>query len=355
MYKVWEKIEEILLEPGNSTVKIDLSEVSPYPPELLKIPMVDRINTTQFIEIIARNILHQQLELESSTWITIKDIYEAATKDPNLEIFLEMLFVTSKLDVDEYCKYYKKYSSEVNGQYFEKKFLITFLSKVKNRLTKNDILVADQKIMHEIKLILSQPSIISAYADGLAKLGFEIDYVKIKNHINNMQIYFCKSLGNQIQGLTLRNGIVVSIFFSGLHLEKSVEMFLMNMNWIKFKAWIITKCCHETAHFLARSFSNDFNFSSPKFCGEKDSNDEMKLFEFGRHIELRLFEIQPNWFNSSDEAAMDFINNALIKSVLPVIRPKEENVNYLVARDHPSLSFAGDIELIQTEGCLCLK
>lgn len=359
MDKVWQKIQQVLLEPDKyPTVKIDLSELSPLSPEMLKIPMVGQINLNQFIEIIARNFLNQQLELQSSTWAAIKEIYEGVEKEKNAEIFLDMLLVVSKLDINEYCKYYRVESSKLsNQQFFEKSFLLSFLREVKNRLIKQDVLLANQVIMNEIKNILTQPSIMSAYADGLSKLGLKNDIAEIKNYINNMQIYFCKSLGDKIKGLTMRSGIMVSMSWCpvdalGLDLKETVEKFLLNMDGIKYKAWIITKCCHETAHFLARSFSNDFHFSSPQFCCDKDPHDETKIFEFGRHIELRLFKIQPNWLGSSEQAAMDFINNAFLKKDLPLICRKEEDLEYLVARIEPSLSFAGDVEVIDFDGWL---
>lgn len=90
---------------------------------------------------------------------------------------------------------------------------------------------------------------------------------------------------------------MVSIFladFLVLDLKESLDKFVLSMDAIKLKAWIITKCFHKTAHFLARSFSTDFHF--PKFCCDNDPNNEAKLFERGRYIELRLFEIQPIWY-----------------------------------------------------------
>lgn len=72
---MWQQIQEILLEPDKyPKVKIELSEQSPLSPEFLNIPMVGRMNTTQFIEIIARNILQQELELHTSTWIAIEHL-----------------------------------------------------------------------------------------------------------------------------------------------------------------------------------------------------------------------------------------------------------------------------------------
>lgn len=337
MCKNWPKIEVLLRQPEKyPRITIDLSELSPLPEEMLKIPMGAQINPLQFIEIFCWNILTKNLRLKRETWNVVKEIYDCVKVDQTLNMFLDMMLVVSKLDIDEYCQYYKKDASAVNEEYFEERFLFNFLTEINSRLAKEDIIQANQNNINLIKQSLLRPAIMEAFEDGLRKVGLETNSSKIRLIIKNMQIYFSKSLGNEVQAMALRNGILVSIFSSDTDM--------------RLKAWIITKCCHETAHYLAREISGDYNFSSPKFCTDNDPIEITKAFELGRYIELRLFEMQPNWIASSEQAAIEFINNALVQNELPLIRKREDHIRYLVAREYPSLSFAADLEEIHTEG-----
>ncbi|KAG4066787.1 hypothetical protein HA402_012854 [Bradysia odoriphaga] len=332
-------------------IKFDMSMLTPLPSAILKISMNGITDPFAIMEIVARNMLSQQLELQCTTWILIRDIYEAVKMDRDLHIFLDMLLIASKLDVDEFGEYYKEEDcrSLSNQEYFEEKFLMNFLVEVKSRLTRRDIVSADQRICNEVKQFLTRRPILSAFEDGLQKLGLESNTSEIKNYINNMEILFCKSLG-LVQGMALRNGILISMYsvdpysLVEVDLKDLVLRVLLKQDAIKLKAWLITKCSHETAHFLARSISGDFNFASPKFCKDRDPEYETKLFELGRHVELKMFGMQPDWIRSSEEAANDFIHMALTGTELPLIRPQRPG--YLKKRNKPSLCFAGDIEYV---------
>jgi len=353
--KIWKNVE-YMLSQNSTIIALDIAQYSPIPAVMTKIPMGGEFNPTQVIEILARNIFSNGLELQLSTWNLIKEVYDAAKNNRDCQLLLEILLVASKLDVNEYCKYYKDGGNSLPiGIFFEEDFLINLLLALKQRMLKNDIVLANQSISNQIKYILTRTPIMSAFEEGLRKLGLDNYKERITNYINGMQIYFSKSLGGQIQGVALRSGVLVSLLnieVFGHNIEATVAECLVNVDMIKLKAWLITKCCHETAHFLARSFSNDFNFSSPNVCNDKDPNDDSKNFEFGRYIELCMFGMQPNWMKSSEEAAMDFINNALVSKNLPLIRRKEEDSRYLIERTQPSLSFAADIECIDLDGCV---
>lgn len=349
--EIWPTIVKLLEQPDkNVRVSIELSQLSPLPSDTMKISMVNEIDPLLFIENIAHNLLHQQLQLKTSTWISIEEIYNSSITDKDCKIFLEILLVVSKLSAEEYCTHYKLASGLSTQEYFEEFFLIKFLNDIKNRILKKDTVKGNERIMNEVKQFLLRGPVLIAYRNGLVKLGIDCETTEIIDCIVNMDILFAKAMGD-ISGITLRNGILICImyadFFALNITTETLQNILCTSDAVRLKAYIITKCFHETAHYLARSLSDDYNFSSPKFCTERDPKHDSKLFEFGRYMELCIFGIQPDWIHSSEEAANDFINNALLGYSLPLIRQKSDNVHYLIKRNKPSLSFAGDMEITE--------
>lgn len=357
MYPIWPKIEEFLREKGKtSRFTIDLTDLSPLPEDIVKIPMGVHVNSQQLIENFCWNIATNKLHLRYETWNLVREIFDRAKDDRDLNIFLEMMLIVSKLSVDEYCQHFKRDNSKSNELFFEEFFLSNFLIHLNSVSAKKDFMQSNRNTINIIRQFLLRPVALSAFEDGLSKVCLEANRSKICSLINNMQIYFCKSIGNEIQAITLRNGIIVSLFYVhlfGSDLREEVENRLASSDATILKAWIITKCYHETAHYLAREICGDYNFSTAKFCMDNDPIDKNKPLELGRYTELLLFEMQPDWLRSSEEAARDFINNSLIKDELPLIRKRENDACYLVERDISSLSFAADIEKINFGGCVC--
>lgn len=78
-------------------------------------------------------------------------------------MFLDMMLVVSKLDIDEYCQYYKKDASAGNEEYFEERFRFNFLTEINSRLAKEDIVQANQNNMNGLNSFYSGPAIIEAF------------------------------------------------------------------------------------------------------------------------------------------------------------------------------------------------
>lgn len=310
----------------------------------------------KFMDLFVHHVVEQKVQLEAVTWRSIAEFYNNCdfSNRCKAQIPLEALLTISKADPSDILRCmgsndFSKRSKVFDGLVYD------FIANIQPQC----IRIADDLFSEKVKKFLTQPAIVEAFrfcfdnafnsgeaADGekSSKKRRIIDKDWITEQIKHMNIYDYTDNGDlPLKGVVLTDGILIC----------SRKLVDSKKSENRHDASLFTLACHESAHFLARAFVGDYNFSSPfkDLDGEKTTMrlDRVivgKALEMGRYVELVLFDdIQPDWLESYEQAAIEFIKGASKQALCPpaLIKRELHKELGLESRTIPSCSFGAEL------------
>lgn len=312
-----------------------------------KIPM-NTFDEKKLKNIVLFNICRQEIELSVENINLLILFFKSDFNDDNRKAYLEVLVHLSKMDTD----YYNKIKLPGQNLPEERSNKTLLYNKVLNSYLKRATTKygASEKISkmdeEKIKGYLKKPILFEAWRQTMEllfkKKEDQWSDLNLSSLIDKVTIYrTTKFVPYEFtRGACLTNGLLIC--------EANLPPQDRHGSDYLYKADLITLMGHEFTHFLARSYENNYNFSTPYKNPNEPVYDICKenlFFESGRMFELLLYNnIQPNYLAADDDnAAKAFLERLDTHNTLPMFSSAElESLEFKV-RGKPSVMFAVDL------------